>query len=220
VLIRISETGVFFWKTTRPGMNRNLITWIITVVSLVLLSLTAVQLYWVRNAISVERANFENKVNEAVSNVIYRLEKLETYGDLQETIMSQSKVQAFLQSMDSVNKMLYDDLRAIQRPEDIEKLIRKSFMAKEVLNEMIAGDGAFDIEKTLNKNLLDSLLNLELKIKEVFAATAAISSGSKRPFKFLVTNCPKSWGDPAFDLDPEIRIFLFPVYLIASVPPF
>jgi len=64
-------------------MNKNLISWIITVVSVVLLSLTAVQLYWVKNAIFIERTNFENKVNEAVSSVIYRLEKLETYGNLE-----------------------------------------------------------------------------------------------------------------------------------------
>jgi len=144
-------------------MNKNLITWIITVVSLVLLSLTAVQLYWVKNAISVERTNFESKVNEAVSNVIYRLEKLETYGNLKATIRSQSRVQGFIQSMDSINKLLSDELRAIKHPEDIEKLIRKSFMAREVLNEMIEGDEPLDIEKSLNTNLLDSLLITELK---------------------------------------------------------
>ena len=60
-------------------MNKNLITLIIVIVSIVLLSLTVVQFYWVKNAISVERTNFENKVNEAVSNVIFNLEKIETF---------------------------------------------------------------------------------------------------------------------------------------------
>ncbi len=144
-------------------MNKNLITLIIVVVSFVLLSLTTVQLYWVRNAIRIERTNFENKVNDAVNNVIYRLEKLETYDNLDQTVKSHSRVQHFLKSMDSINKVLYGDMQSIRRPEDVEKLIRKTLMAREVLEEMIRGDKPFDIEKTLNRQLLDSLLHEELQ---------------------------------------------------------
>ncbi len=148
-------------------MNKNLITLIIVIVSIVLLSLTVVQFYWVKNAISVERTNFENKVNEAVSNVIFKLEKIETFSNLQKTMNSQSRVASFFSSMDSINRDLYDEMLAIKRPEDIEKLIRKSFMATEVFSEMARKDKPFDIETILNKVLIDSLLNDELRQKGI-----------------------------------------------------
>ncbi len=152
-------------------MNKNLITLIIVIVSIVLLSLTVVQFYWVKNAISVERTNFENKVNDAVSEVIFRLEKIETFSNLQKTMNSQAHVTSFFNSMDSINRYLYDEILAVKRPEDIEKILRKSFMATEVFSEMVRKDKSFDIEKTLNKYVLDSLLNDELRqrgIKTMF----------------------------------------------------
>jgi len=148
-------------------MNKNLITVIIVIVSVVLLSLTVVQFYWVKNAITVERTNFENKVNDAVSNVIIRLEKIETFSNLQKTMNSQTRVTSFFNLMDSINRDLYDEMLAVKSPEDIEKLIRKSFMATEFFSEMARKDRPFEIEKTLNKPLIDSLLNDELRMKGI-----------------------------------------------------
>jgi len=148
-------------------MNKNLITVIIVIVSIVLLSLSVVQFYWVKNAITVERTNFENKVNDAVSNVIVRLEKIETFSNLQKTMNSQARVASFFNSMDSINRDLYDEMLAVKSPEEIEKLIRKSFMATEFFSEMARKDRPFEIEKTLNKALIDSLLNDELRLNGI-----------------------------------------------------
>lgn len=148
-------------------MNKGLIKLIVAVVSFVLLSLTAVQLYWVRNAISVERNNFETRVNEAVSNVIYKLEKAWAYERLQETINSQARINSYINSLDSINRVLYTEMQSIEHPGDIEKLIRKSFMANEVLNEMANTGKPFDIERMLDKKLLDSLLVSELKVEGI-----------------------------------------------------
>jgi len=144
-------------------MNKGLIKLIVAVVSFVLLSLIAVQLYWVRNAISVERTNFEVKVNEAVSNVILKLEEVWAYQRLQETIKSQGRINSYIKTVDSINSVLFNDIQKIKDPRDIEKLMRKSFMANELLNEMAINGQPFDIEKMLDKQLLDSLLVAELK---------------------------------------------------------
>lgn len=40
-----------------------------------MLGLIAIQLYWVRNAITLKEQRFEQNVNEALSNVVYKLEK-------------------------------------------------------------------------------------------------------------------------------------------------
>lgn len=147
-------------------MSRRLII-IIFLASIALLSLIAVQLYWVRNAITVERTNLENNVNEAVSNVIYNLEKIKTIDNLQETMKSNTRIASILHSVDSINKALFNEMESIAQPEDFEKFIKKSFIAREALDEMIEYDAPFDIEKKLKINLLDSLLNYELRKKGI-----------------------------------------------------
>lgn len=102
-------------------------------------------------------------VDKAVSNVIYTLERDLIYKNLKKTVQSQEKVTNFICSMDSINQVLFDEMRDISRPDDLEKLIKKSFMAREVLNDMIDGNQPFEIERTLNRLVLDSLLKVELK---------------------------------------------------------
>jgi two-component system phosphate regulon sensor histidine kinase PhoR len=148
-------------------MNKGLIKLIVAVVSFVLLSLTAVQLYWVRNAISVERTNFEGKVNEAGANVIQKLEEVWAYKRLQETINSQARINDYFKAMDSINNILFNEMQNIEHPEDIEKLMRKSFIASRVLNKMANDGEPFDIERMLNHQLLDTLLVAELKAEGI-----------------------------------------------------
>ena len=144
-------------------MNKGLIKLIVAVVSFVLLSLTAVQLYWVRNAMTVERTNFEGKVNGAASKVISKLEQAMAYQRLQETINSQAQMSTYIKTMDSINNILYNEMQNIEHPSDIEKLMRKSFMANEMLYKMANNGKPFDIERLLDQQLLDSLLITELK---------------------------------------------------------
>lgn len=144
-------------------MNKNLITLIIVIVSFVLLSLTAVQLYWVRNAISIERANFENRVTTAVGKVIEQLEKLKTFNTINEGPDSQMQIYSSLQKIDS----LYNEFE--ERPvntsddDDVEKVIRKTKPIKDVIREMIENNEKFEIEKHLDPLVLDSLLHKEIK---------------------------------------------------------
>jgi two-component system, OmpR family, phosphate regulon sensor histidine kinase PhoR len=139
-------------------MNKNLIKLIILIISFVLLSLIIVQAYWVKNAISVERNNFENKVNDAVSNVISKLEKFETYDQLQRTEQSQEDIKRFISSIDTLSGLIADTLYAISSPAELQQIIRKTFMAREILEEMMTPDAAVESEKVPDKRILDSLL--------------------------------------------------------------
>lgn len=148
-------------------MNKNLINLIIIVVSFVLLSLTAVQLYWVRNAISIERANFENKVNDAVNNVVDQLEKIKTLKTLNRSTVSQVQMFNFLKSLDSINQELSRNMQNITEYEDIERLIRKTDLAQEVINDMIIRNEEFEIEQHLDPLVLDSLLHKEIRARGI-----------------------------------------------------
>lgn len=185
-------------------MNKNLITLIIVVVSFVLLSLTAVQLYWVRNAISVERTSFENKVNEAVTNVIYKLEKIETSLKMGQSIRTQSRAKSLIQKMDSINTNIYKNMLDSVQADNIENLIRKTLIAREILEEMIRDDKAFDIEKIITKPLLDSLLEQEFRRKGIRTEFEyAVYSGDKE--KIVVKSTEN------YNTERE-EGFIFPLY--------
>ncbi len=148
-------------------MNKNLINLIIIIISFVLLSLIVVQAYWVKNAISVERDNFENKVNEAVMNVVNTLEKKETYDQLQSTLRHQSDVNRFINAMDSINLMLTDTLYAATDLDELRRVLLKTLIAREVLDEMMEVQKPFRVEEALTIELLDSLLVEEFAAKGV-----------------------------------------------------
>lgn len=56
-------------------MNRGNIRIITIMASLALLGLVAIQIYWVNNAVTLGEQRFEQSVNEALNNVVARLEK-------------------------------------------------------------------------------------------------------------------------------------------------
>lgn len=176
----------------------------IVVVSFVLLSLTAVQLYWVRNAISVERTSFENKVNEAVTNVIYKLEKIETSLKMGQSIRTQSRAKSLIRKMDSINTNIYKNMLDSAQADNIENMIRKTLIAREILEEMIQDDKAFDIEKIITKPLLDSLLEHEFGRKGIRTEFEyAVYSGDKE--KMVVKSTEN------YNAERE-EGFIFPLY--------
>ncbi len=60
-------------------MNRKVIIFIIGLMTIALLALVAVQVYWINNAMTVRQANFVRSVNEAVDGVTLRIEKRLSY---------------------------------------------------------------------------------------------------------------------------------------------
>ena len=148
-------------------MNRNLLTLVIATVSFVLLSLTAVQFYWVRNAISIERINFENRVNSAAKEVIYKLEKIKTYNTLSHSNQTRDHFIDYLSDIDSISLSLIADVDSLETSADLLRLLQKSNMAQEIIAEMIDGDQPFQIENHLNMEVLDSLLTHELQMHDI-----------------------------------------------------
>ena len=58
-------------------MNKSSIRIIVVVASIALMGLIAIQIYWVNNAILLGKERFEQSVNEALTNVVSRMEKLQ-----------------------------------------------------------------------------------------------------------------------------------------------
>ncbi len=67
-------------------MGRKTIFLIILFTTLSLIGLVGIQLYWVLNAMKVREDNFGNSVTTSISNVIYKMEKLEVINEIQRTM--------------------------------------------------------------------------------------------------------------------------------------
>ncbi|MBN1199902.1 MAG: HAMP domain-containing histidine kinase [Bacteroidales bacterium] len=58
-------------------MKRNVLIGIIIIMTIALIGLLGIQLYWIRSASSVKESSFRRSVNEAMAKVVYKLERLE-----------------------------------------------------------------------------------------------------------------------------------------------
>jgi len=58
-------------------MNRRIIVLLIFAITIALIGLMGIQIYWIKNASSVKEANFRRSVNEAMAKVVQKIERLE-----------------------------------------------------------------------------------------------------------------------------------------------
>jgi len=84
---------------TFADMNRNKIILISLIVSLALITLVAIQLYWINSAIKVEESHFHRRVNEAAGNIASKLQKI----DLARNFSLQQRSDKIMRSLDSLS---------------------------------------------------------------------------------------------------------------------
>ena len=148
-------------------MNKKIIFFIITLISLSLIGLMVIQVHWINNAITVRQTTFVRDVNEAVSNVIFQLEKIEMSDQIKNRFTNSTNRTSILQSIDSINNSFLEDIQSIKNNDDFEKVVKRSFMAQNLIDEMFNIKQNRPIEERINKDFLDSLINIELEKKGI-----------------------------------------------------
>ncbi len=143
-------------------MNKKLIILIIVLMSVALLGLMSIQVYWIRNAIIVKQAGFVRSVNEAISTVVLRLEKIEMVNKFNTPLTVFSNRQSYTKFLDSINEEFKKDLANISTPTEYELFNRKSKLIGRNISNMMSLANKKPIEKRINERLLDSLINYEL----------------------------------------------------------
>src|SRR5574344_1244266 len=83
----------------------------VIIMSLSLIVLIGVQFYWIDNAIKVREANFLSSVNDAVNNVVEKLEKIELARQIKNPKYGASP----LLLIDSLNKQIIKKLETESR---------------------------------------------------------------------------------------------------------
>jgi len=78
--------------------------------SVALAGIISIQIYWIRNAIVMEETAFKKNVNEAFTNVIYKIEKLEVASKIREKMYSNKQGSKLYYAIDSINKIFFKEL--------------------------------------------------------------------------------------------------------------
>jgi len=91
-------------------LKKRFIILVIVAISISLLGLLGIQLYWIRNAVAIKEVNFDRGVSEAVSRAIYRFNKQE----LAKKVTAQHERNRYLGQLssilDSLNRIHYNEI--------------------------------------------------------------------------------------------------------------
>lgn len=109
VILQITDSLAFKSRIYR-SMKRNVIIFVIVVITISLLGLVAMQLYWISNALSVKESNFNRGVSEALTTAINKYNKIEMANAILQRQEQDRKVDRFFEALDSINRAYYQQV--------------------------------------------------------------------------------------------------------------
>ncbi len=148
-------------------MNRKGFISIIILITLALIGLMIIQSYWIRSAITVKEANFIRDVNEAVSVVVTKVERIEAANEFNNQMSLMQQRQKWIQTLDSLNLSYRNGSGNYSNINDANRLLNKSMIMHDVLENMFFDYRNTPAEKRINIQVLDSLIGSELRQKGI-----------------------------------------------------
>jgi len=148
-------------------VNRKGFISIIVVITLALIGLMIIQSYWIKSAITVKEANFVRDVNEAISGVVNKLERIEAANEFNNQMNLMQQRQKWFQTLDSLNQSYIRGTGSFADATDVSRILNKSMIMHDVLENMFFDYRNVPIEKRIDTQLLDSIIEGELKLKGI-----------------------------------------------------
>jgi two-component system, OmpR family, phosphate regulon sensor histidine kinase PhoR len=176
-------------------MNKKIIILVIILISFALVGLVGIQLYWIRNAIAVKEANFDRGVNEALTSVIYKLEKLDVANRIKNKINAGAPSNSLYTTIDSINNMFVKEMESMTNDFNIQKASYVNYTSKKVTVEYtdsatgniirkVDSSGVMVINRdTLKKNKSEVIR--PVSVPEYYLPTNHFDSISDKIDKFL-----------------------------------
>lgn len=144
-------------------MNKKFIILVIILVSIALIGLMTVQVYWIRNAVLVKEVVFARSVEEALSNVVFKLEKMEMSEKMKRQMEFTSSGPDYLH-LDSINKGFFDEFSKVKNRAGLAQFAQKSNLTQQVIDYMMDIRRVKPIKERIKEAILDSLIDVELQI--------------------------------------------------------
>jgi len=91
-------------------MKKNLIVIVVSFITIILLGLVGIQLYWIRSAVILRESNFKRSVAEAVTNTIHKLEKIEVANTIRNRVYGTKHDATIFSTLDSINSLFNNEM--------------------------------------------------------------------------------------------------------------
>ncbi len=144
-------------------MNKQLIAGIIVVMTIALIGLMGIQVYWIGDAVKVKEATFVRDVNQAINHVVVTLEKEEMQRQFERQAKLMNKRANIISSYDSISRSMKSELQTPMTMQEYQNFLQRNIIAQEMIQEMIFGfKQAYNQEPELQPIRLDSMISSEL----------------------------------------------------------
>ena len=132
--------------------------------SIALLGLMGIQVYWIGDAIKVKEATFVRDVHKAMSEVVLVLEKEEMQRQYEQRLKLATARNNLITAWDSVNLSMAQQLQKPMSREQYQDFVTRSTSAQEMIQELIFGYKSGNEEAPdLQPTHIDSILNANLR---------------------------------------------------------
>jgi two-component system phosphate regulon sensor histidine kinase PhoR len=163
-------------------MNKKLTALIISLVTIASIGLLVIQVYWIKNALQVRRAAFNRDVNQAMSQVIFSLDKLRYQDYYLHSKQFYQKNQNAFALFDSINQAFYSHLTPMVSADDIARFLEKRNQLNQAYQKLF--NSFREVNDTdffsSNRPVIDSLINNALHQKNI---NTPYEYGIFNPFK-------------------------------------
>lgn len=153
-------------------MNKKVIIFIIVLMTFALAMLAGIEIYWIKNAISVKEANFDRNVKDAMTNVIFKLEKLEVAKRLRNKMYKNKQSSRLIRTIDSLNNVFSKEIEnhkkdtSYRPPENIFNL------TSEKINVVVLQEHTGEIIKRYDTSIITIQKKIDFdETNEIFSET-------------------------------------------------
>ncbi len=138
-------------------MTKRFIIIIAVLTGVALTGLMGIQFYWMNSAMKIKEGNFVDKVDEAISNVIVKLDRIEMQQRINERMYAQKQGSEYFSAMDSIALLFIKELDSIPWAKDFSDSL-KNFDGQNIRIEIFKDqDGA--IVKRINTEVPRNISN-------------------------------------------------------------
>lgn len=165
-------------------MKRKSIRLVIFSIAIALIGLVSIQVIWIENAIELKENNFKRSVQEAMNNVIFKLEKIEVAARIKNKITSKKQINELFNSVDSINTLIFKEFGILMTDSIIAYESFSGAPNKSIQLEVSKIEGGREISKIDTNIGLDSTFVIENSGRGIENATKSlikIKSKGKKP---------------------------------------
>jgi two-component system, OmpR family, phosphate regulon sensor histidine kinase PhoR len=139
-------------------MNKKAVYLVIVLMSIAVFILFGIQYYWMQNAITLREASFSSGVEKAMTNVIYKLEKLEIADRIRSKMYKSKQGKRILNRIDSINNIFEREIEANKSDSfdsDSSKVSKNIFnVTSEKINVVVLQEHTGEIIKTYDTTIV------------------------------------------------------------------